>query len=913
MRKAAYVLFLIILVKLEYGQSIKIKGLVKDTTSNAVLPNALVTICKYQDSTLVDFQRTNTKGEFNFNELPEDTFKVTISSKGFGDKMLFVIPNGLMKEFDFKTIVMPPKSQSLEEVTIFAFKDPIYYKGDTLVYTADSFKVKQNANVEELLKRMPGLRVSADGKITAQGKEVNQVLVDGDEFFGSDPTMATRNLAAKSVESVQIYEKKNEDAQTSENEEETIKVLNLKLKEDAKKGYFGKISGGSDFQDFHEGELLMNKFKDKQKISVFGLGSNTPKTAFGWGDINKYGLENESNYTWNEEEEFFYSEGGNDEGIPQTLTGGVYYNDKFGTKTKINANYTFKNNNIITFNEQINQYFLEDTSYITKNISNTVKDNTKHTVNFRLDQEIDSSLKILWRPTFNYQINEYENTTSNEFYASNDTITRETDNINENNTESYAATSQFRITKLFRKKDRSLTFNHNFNLNDAGSMGKLNTTNKVYTSPSLPLTDFDQEKRTNSGSLSNSFRINFFEPLNRKIKFENQIEFNIDNSFNNKSSLNKGTEGYTILDSVYSNDFSNSRYLGQYRTKLIFESSKYKINIGSNFRRVSWINNNNFTNTKLSSELYSILPFASYNYKFDRNTRLNFRYTTNSSQPKVNQLQPLPNNSNQNFITLGNPDLKPTYDHNFSLNFNSFKPISGKNIWLGGSYGLHQNAFSTSLVYDSLGRSISTPINIDGNYNVFSWFGGNIPFFNRQLNLSLNANVNTYQNNNFINNQRNTTRNTSYSGSPSITFEQEKFEVSIGGNYSYNVPYSTIANRNNKPYSSHSFNYYFRVELWKKFFIESDGNYQFNSQRAEGYNLQYFIINASIYKNIGKLDNWVIALKGYDLMNQNISVNRQVYNNVITDTKTNIITRYFLFSLTYKFNSQNEKPEDDDF
>jgi hypothetical protein len=306
------------------------------------------------------------------------------------------------------------------------------------------------------------------------------------------------------------------------------------------------------------------------------------------------------------------------------------------------------------------------------------------------------------------------------------------------------------------------------------------------------------------------------------------------------------------------------------------------------------------------------LPFANFQYKFERNTRLNVRYNTNSSQPSVNQLQPLPNNANQNFISLGNPDLKPTFDHNVSLNFNSFKPISGKNIWLGGSYGLHQNAFSSSLVYDSLGRSISTPVNIDGNYNFFSWFGGNIPLFSRKLNLGISGNVNSYENNNFINNKRNTTRNTSYSGSPSISLEGEKYYFEVGGGYTYNVPYSKIST-NNKPYTSHSFNYQFRIETWKKIFIESDGNYQFNSQRAEGYNLNYFIINASINKNIGKLDNWVVALKGYDLLNQNISVDRRVYNNVITDTKTNIITRYFLFSITYRFNSQNEKPEDDDF
>jgi hypothetical protein len=183
-----------------------------------------------------------------------DTYQVVITHPQFADGLYIIAGTKENIEFDLGKIVMQAKTQQLNEVTVLGFRDPIYYKGDTLIYTADSFKVKPNATVEDLLKKLPGVKVDAAGKITTQGKTIEKVLVDGDEFFGGDPTVATRNLNATNIESVQVYDKKNEVSADGSKDDETIKVMNLKLKEDAKKGYFGKVSGASDFKNFYEGE-----------------------------------------------------------------------------------------------------------------------------------------------------------------------------------------------------------------------------------------------------------------------------------------------------------------------------------------------------------------------------------------------------------------------------------------------------------------------------------------------------------------------------------------------------------------------------------------------------------------------------------------------------------------------------------
>lgn len=910
---------------LSNAQNLSIRGTVQDTAAKKPLHNAVVIATKLSDSTLVDFARTNEQGFFEIKDLPVDTYKVVISFKKFGDKIMYVIGTSKSLEFNFDKIIMPPKSVDLDEVTIFAYKDPVYYKGDTLIYTADSFKVKPNATVEDLLRRLPGVKVDANGKITAQGKEVSKVLVDGDEFFGTDPTMATKNLAANSVESVQVYEKKDENASADNTNDETIKVMNLKLKDEAKKGYFGKVSagGGSDFvepnrKDFYEGDFLANKFRNKQKISLFLLGSNTPKTGFGWADRDKYGLEDENDWTYDEDNNTWTSTTERSPGVPQTLNTGIYYSDKLSKRTKLNANYSYKNNFLLKETEQRSQYFLTDTNYVTNNYEKDTKRNQGHTFNMEFTHEIDSFTKLTLTPKLKYNINNAESYTRNGFYmvdevTNAESITRQTENTNTTSNINYDISNGARLTRNFRKKDRFLNLYYYINKGANEGDGKLTTINTFFTNTVSGLSDFDQKKETNSDNITHQASVSYFEPFTKKIKAEVTYEFTYNENNQTKISLNKMNNDYSLLDSVFSNDFSNTKMVNQAKLRFIYEVKKYRISFGSRARQVELLNINNYNGNRLTQSVANILPFANYNYNFSQNTRIYLTYNTNSQQPNINQLQPLPNNTNQNFITKGNPNLIPTFSHNFNLNFNSYKPVSGKYFWLGGNYNYIENAFSSSLVYDSLGRSISTPTNINGNFNGGGWMGANFPTWQRQLIFSINGNANFYSNNNIINNQRNTTSNYTYNGGGDITLDLEKFYFNVGGSYQYNIPHSTINNQNNKPYTSQTLNASVRYEFKKKFFIESDCNYNVNSQRTAGYNLNFFIWNGSIYKHFGKLENLIVSVKGYDLLNQNKSLDRMVYNNIITDTKTKIVARYVLLNVTYKFNSQKAKEENNEY
>ena len=306
------------------GQAMKINGAIYDSTGSKPVNNATITAVRIKDSLLLSYTHSNLQGQFELKGFEIDTFTLYIEHPSFETKTIYIFGNAENALLNVNSIKLGTKVQEFDEIMIYANKNPIYYRGDTLVYVADSFKVGENAVVEDLLKKLPGIKIDKNGAITSQGQEISQVLVDGDEFFGSDPTIATKNLAAKGVESVEIYEKKNEDAAIGDDQK--IQVLDLKLKNEAKRGYFGKASGASDFglinqNGFYEAELLFNKFDNKQKISVFLLSSNTPRSNFGWGDMNKFGLENERESSgmsmWNQGSQNVTG------GVPQTLKAGI--------------------------------------------------------------------------------------------------------------------------------------------------------------------------------------------------------------------------------------------------------------------------------------------------------------------------------------------------------------------------------------------------------------------------------------------------------------------------------------------------------------------------------------------------------------------------------------------------------------
>ena len=909
--KKLFTFFLCIVCFHSFAQKLNVSGNVQDTLAKEPLKNAIVMAVKLMDSTLVGFTRTNDNGLFKLKPLPIDTYQVIISHPKFADQGYFIFGDTKNLDYDFGKIILQPKNVSLDEVTIFAFKDPIYYKGDTLVYTADSFKTKANATVEDLLKKLPGLKVDKDGKITSQGKAVDKVLVDGDEFFGSDPTLATKNLNANAIESVQIYEKKSDDAANSTTGEETQKILNLKLKDEAKKGYFGKVSGASDFQKFYEGEALANYFKKKLKVSVFGLASNTPRSSLGWGDMYKYGLTNEVNMMSNDDGDQYYYSNNQNQGIPQTLKTGIYYTDRISKNTKIGFNYSYNANQLNAKTTNNSQYFLEDTTYSSSNTNQSLQKNEAHNINFTLTQQLDSLTELSLNSKIKFLSNNSASLDETNFVRSDNVKTRNTSISNNNKGSGYDLSNNLKLLRKFKKKDRLVTINYNNGFINNESDGILKTDNTFYTDTTSSISSINQKKTNISNSQNHFIGASFMEPLTKKIKVEFSYDYMYYKSTQDKKALNNIGGEYTLLDSTLTNNFINTKQINRAGLKFIYEVKKLRFIAGTKARNVFVNNNNIFKNQHINQNFNNILPFSSLRYKFSDNKSMDISYRTNSTNPTISQLQPIPDNSNPNFINIGNPNLLPTFNNSFSLNYNSWKPVSGKYTWLGFNYDITNNDFSEKTSYDSIGRSISQTINVDGNQSGSFYFGTSIPFFSKKLEVQPNANGSFSNNKTIINNVENKTQDLRTNIGLELRLNLEKVSAGITGYAEYNQSSSTLNTNSVKPYTAQGLSGYIKIELPKKIMIESDAAYTLNAKRSNGYNINYLVWNASINKTFFKLENLVVGIYAYDMLNQNISVNRTITSNIISDTKTNIISRYFLMKATFKFNSNKVKEEND--
>jgi hypothetical protein len=464
------------------------------------------------------------------------------------------------------------------------------------------------------------------------------------------------------------------------------------------------------------------------------------------------------------------------------------------------------------------------------------------------------------------------------------------------------------INRKFRLPRRMLEFKYVTQLTDNKTDGKL-ITQSIFNQS---INSVDQKKINDNSSISHYSFLTYTEPFNKNWKGQVEYLFEYGTSKQDKQTFNRGLDSsYTENVSFLSNEFDNKRLQHRGTALLIYETNIQTIIGGLGFRSISINNNNLVSDTSINQQIYNFLPRFSYQFKPSMSKRLGIFYTTNSSQPSISDLQPVQDNSNPNRIKVGNPDLKPNYVHNLRINFNSWQAMTGKYIWSGANATLTNNAFANSTDFDSIGRQTSKTENVDGNLfaNVFAGVG--FPILNRKIEFSPNVNASYTKYSNFINSQQNITKNTALSGGLSIEFQLDSLEIEISQSYSYNNPVSSLSASSNLPYSAQNYAIDFKWTLPAHIIVEFDAEYSINSQRANGYNKNLFILNAEIKKEFGARQNTILSLQANDILNQNLTVQRQLNGNIITDNFTKIISRYFLMKLTYKFN--NNKTKEDDF
>ena len=891
-----------------------IKGFVKDTSQGIVLQTATVLLLRQSDSLLLAFTKTAKDGSFKLSIQNGNTkgCLIMVSYPKYADWVDRIDISS--SEKDLGTIAMNTKSFVMKEI-IIKNTSPIRMKGDTTEYIADSFKVTPNADVQELLRKMPGIQVNAKGEITAQGEKVKKVYVDGEEFFSDDPAMVTKNLRADAIAQVQVYDKKSDQAAfTGIDDGQREKTINLKLKESAKNGYFGKIEAGSTLAKYNVGKVMGNLFKGKRKIAAYATTNNSEFEGLNWNELATYGDGGNITTEFNDDGSSmtFMSSGDGDyaenKGLPNQQTTGGFYGNKWKNYTMGNSAQFQK----VRMNIQNNGYtktilpgYSLDNSYTEDKIQSRKRYKmgsknewgTDSTGLFKLNlnaaQTLRNSSSIYASETIN---------NSNSISSLLNTSNQERSNADKDN----QLTGSLSYRQKLKKNGRSIAAEASWKLDDKTSEGSLYSATRYGLSSSMDIVDQKKFGRQQSSSTNSSMI--FTEPISKKSFLVFKYNLAIGKNESERNTNSKSSQGnYDALVDSLSNHFQFNTFSNSGSLNYRYVAKKLTMSAGSGLGRVNYQANDLEKLTKRSISFTNFLPVFNFVYKPKQQRRLNIDYNGTTTNPSLGQIQPLINNDNPLSIQVGNANLVQGFRNNVRFQFFDYKVLKSRSININGGFSTTSNDIAMSTVVDANGKTISKYVNVNGVYDYDMRAG-----YSREIIKGISADVALRQdggsNINMVNGIRNVTNYHSRSVSLSLGYWGERW-YSFNGSFRIGKSSSTSTLRPDFKNTYTIMSGYLEGDLkFKKIKsyvnLWSDLTY-YGSNDVFVKPLSVFVFTPTFSKNFGKTEAFTVKLKVFDLFNQNRDINRNNSSNFLSQSTYNTLRRYVMFGFVYNLKNKS--------
>ncbi|RBQ10183.1 outer membrane beta-barrel family protein [Pedobacter miscanthi] len=880
-----------------------ISGKVINAKDKKPVDFATVAVKSLKDSSVVASGQTNPDGTFSFKAIAPGKYRIYSAFLGLKTATKDVeVAKAAVNAGD---IAMSDDGVDLNTVNVTA-TIPIVVKKDTIEFDAKSIKVRENAVVEDLLKKVPGVEVAKDGSVKAQGETITKVKVDGKEFFGNDPLLATKNLPADMVDKIQVIDELSEQAQFTGIDDGTRnKILNITTKNGMKHGYFGNSTVGYGSNDRYDASLNVNKFDDDRQISFIGQFNNVNKQNFGQGG----GVGNGFGGGGGGGRGGFGGGGGGGSssgsgGITNTNAAGLNFADTYKDGTQFQASYFFNKASSESIQNSNIQNLTGGTNNIAEAINNTT-DRINHRFNFMVDTKIDPSLSIKIQPNLAYtetdgnNLNDYTRTLTDGSTIGNqrNTTTAATPTISNN----------LLIRKSFKRRGRTLSLNVNTSINDNDGTN-LNYRKETITEGLASRdTITNQLNNTNSHSISNTTRAVYTEPLNKTLS----VEFNYQNGYSNSDSqrdvfnYNPLTLQYDLVDNTFSNIYNNRTLTNAAGVSLTTTEKKYNWNIGVAAQQTNRVNTNLTTGLKRTQNFINITPSAQFRYNFSNRKRLFINYRGSTTQPSIDQIQPIPDNTNSQTRYVGNPALKPSFNNQLRINFNNFNIENGRFFFAGLNLTQTFNSIGNSIVPLAGGIQQVSYINVDGVYAGNANATWSLPLMaERKLTLNISGNGSYNRNVNFIVQQggtvpvKNVTNSYTISNGYKLVTNVDKFDLTGGITGSYtNSTFSAQQSSNTQFYTINpSFDVSYVLPANIRLAIDID--YFRNFGGGDLYNQEYTILNPYISRQFFK-NRGTFKFSVNDALNQNTGVSRTATGTSITDLSYNVLKRYYMFSFTY--------------
>lgn len=908
MPKSLYLVLAFFITSIVFAQStITLKGKVIDETTKLPIESATVYLTAVKDSSVVDYTITNKTGNFNFKIKKMDKpvyLKVSyVSYQDFKEDKVT-----LDTDKDFGTIGLKEAVNALNEVVIKSEIPPIRIKKDTLEFNAASFKVGADANVEALLKQLPGVEITPEGKITVNGKEVNNILVNGKPFFGKDGKIATQNLPAEIIDKVQVVDTKTKSEELSgEGSSSNDKTINLTIQEDKNKGLFGKVTAGSGSDKRYESSLLLNTFKGERKISVLASSNNINSIGFSMDEIfdNMGGGRNMSVY-YNDDGGFGINNmsfGGRNGGITRSNMVGVNYQDKWFKKMDQSSSYYFANTETENLNRTNRINLLPDGTRFTNSNAFTKSGSNNHTASMDFEYQIDSTATIYFNPRFQ------KGKTSNRFSRAQITTDEDLNELNSNNADDYSENENSTFngdanySKKF-KKNRGLSINLETEFKRRDNF--LDTDSQTLFADTTP---DDIRKQNRFETEKNDFvklEVRYGEPLFDSIRLSltSEVTHRIIKSTAETFDFNSLDNAYNAFNAEQSNQTVSKITTYFPSTGLLLNKNKTngRINFGPEFIRFDA--QSDYLGIRTNRNKNYVMPRVKgyISHRITKSKSIYSFYDYGVSLPEAYQVLAFENLSNPLNTIIGNDDLKPTQKHQMYFSFNDYDYASRSGYYIYSGFNLSTDAIVSSTVFDDNFKSTTTYENVNLGYS--SYLGINWSKSNkkekRTFRYGMSIDFNYGLDQGLTNAVQFESRALSINPRVNATWSIDEL-VTIAPSYRYT--FRTTDYENYVLSNAQNFIHNGKLEITsyfpKKFVLGSDFGYTYNSNIADGFKKDFYLWNVSLGYNFFK-DQFLAKVKVYDLLDQNQNSTRTITPTAIVDAENTVLKRYVMFSLTYK-------------
>ena len=896
-----------------------------DCLNNSLI-NATVLLLE-EDSTMIEFTQSELDGTFAFTKIPYGNYIVKVTYVGYIPQSIPIDAD--KKDIDLGRVVLNEISVELMEVVVKAARAPLKMRGDTLEFDITQFKVPENSTLEDLIRRLPGMEVEQGGGIKMDGKDVTSVKVEGKSFFGNNPTVATKNLPAQGVSSVQVYDKKTDDQVATGNTTPTNeKEMNVVLKDDFKNIVFGKGTVGGGNIDRFEGKFSFNKFTPEHQFSVIGVGNNTGRNGLGWDDREdffgnqaysdfeslKYGFnslggmriiyfsdENDLNLEGKISELFNSSGSG---GLPRNATGGANYNyDR--EKIKLGARYLFnyRGNELNSFSS-VNRFLPGNITNFDTTTSNNINTGNVHRIEAAFTGEIDSFNTLKVNADFGMLASQNNSNRLGLAFRNGDELISSSSISSDRNNDGMLGRGSIVYNKTFRKKSRFLGINSSYAAStlaeNTGNLSQIDfeNTDDTYLNQSF---DNDARKKQIMANLM------YNEPLGKK------YFFSVFHNFDHTSQT-----GDVLVEDIFENERSvNEQLTRNYDTRVMtnfsgaslrYSSEGLNIAAGYGYQFTDLYGDFNIVNKKVVVDTTFKLPslVGNINYQISRNGSVGVNFSRSVTPPQISQLIPIVNNANPLYIRVGNPNLEPETTNSVSGNIWLSKPLSGMRFSLWGDYQLRQNAVTQSEEVSENFVTTTTPINYKSRTGLTVSGNLGFPIVKNKVTSSARLYVNQSGLYRLVNAVENFTK--TFSVNPglnvNITPSQNFYMYLNGGVRMSNTKYD-ISSAQNQKIITQNYSATLNFQIVKTLFFNSNYSHAFYRNDRTGQNNSIPIINASIYKQFLPGNKAEIRLAVYDILNKNTNYNLFAGNNIVSENETQTLARYFMVMFSYNLKGLN--------